>query len=61
VIAGTGVAPITELLRELVRSGFDGWVSVEEASNQGEAGFRQAIPYVERIWAEAGGAARMRQ
>jgi len=34
---------------------------VEEASNQGEAGFRQAIPYVERIWAEAGGAARMRQ
>ncbi len=61
VIAGTGVAPIAELLCELVRAGFDGWVSVEEASNQGEAGFRQAIPYVERIWAEAGGAARMRQ
>lgn len=47
---GTGVAPIREIFTELAKAGFDGWISVEEASNQGEAGFQQAIPYTMALW-----------
>lgn len=61
VVAGSGVAPIAAICRVLVEAGFDGWISVEEASNQGEAGFRQAIPFTERAWLEAGGAPRPRR
>lgn len=60
VLIGTGVAPIGAIYRTLVQAGFDGWVSVEEASKRGEAGFRDAIPYAEHTWIEAGGAPRVR-
>ncbi|NJN83823.1 MAG: sugar phosphate isomerase/epimerase [Caldilineaceae bacterium] len=60
VLLGTGVSPIVEQFRLLVEAGFDGWVSVEEASKTGEAGFRTAIPYAEAAWIQAGGAARVR-
>ncbi|MCB0064156.1 MAG: TIM barrel protein [Caldilineaceae bacterium] len=50
-LVGTGVAPIEAIFRVLAQSNFAGWISVEEASNQGEAGFRQAIPYVKALWA----------
>jgi sugar phosphate isomerase/epimerase len=59
-LLGTGVAPVQEIFTILVQNGFDGWVSVEEASKTGEAGFRTAIPRAERLWVEAGGAARVR-
>lgn len=58
VLAGTGVAPIVDLLRVLVDEGFDGWVSLEEASGQGPAVFGQAIEHVDRAWREAGGTPR---
>jgi sugar phosphate isomerase/epimerase len=58
VCLGEGVAPIVPMYRMLVAHGFDGWVSVEEASKQGEAGFRKAIPYADQAWVEAGGRAR---
>jgi sugar phosphate isomerase/epimerase len=60
VLLGTGVAPVGEMLNVLVGAGFDGWVSVEEASNEGEAGFRKAVSYAERVWDEAGGTPRHR-
>ncbi|HMN29464.1 MAG TPA: sugar phosphate isomerase/epimerase family protein [Caldilineaceae bacterium] len=41
-------------------TGFDGWVSVEEASKTGEEGFRLAIPTTERLWVAAGGSPRAR-
>ncbi len=50
-LVGTGVAPIEAIFTELAQSGFAGWISVEEASGQGEAGFRKAIPYVKELWA----------
>lgn len=40
VIAGTGVAPIRTILTNLFENGFNGWISVEEASMQDEEGFR---------------------
>ena len=58
VVVGTGVAPIAAIYRVLAEAGFDGWISVEEASGQGESGFRQAIPYADRTWVEAGGSSR---
>lgn len=58
VVVGTGVAPVQEIFHMLVENGFDGWVSVEEASGTGEAGFRQAIPRTEELWLAAGGAPR---
>lgn len=54
-LLGTGVAPVQAIFAALVQHGFDGWVSVEEASKTGEAGFRQAIPLAEQLWVAAGG------
>jgi sugar phosphate isomerase/epimerase len=58
VLLGEGVAPIVPQFRILANAGFDGWISVEEASKRGEEGFRKAIPYAEAAWLEAGGKPR---
>jgi sugar phosphate isomerase/epimerase len=58
VLLGEGVAPIVEIYRMVHEIGFDGWISVEEASKTGEEGFRKAIPYADRAWVAAGGAPR---
>jgi len=58
VLLGTGVAPVQEIFSRLVQIGFDGWVSVEEASKTGEEGFRRAIPYALQLWEQAGGKPR---
>ena len=58
VVVGTGAAPIVDLLRALLAGGFDGWVSIEEASRAGEEGLRSAVAFADRAWAQAGGAAR---
>ena len=58
VVLGTGVAPLAPIFQQLQAAGFNGWISVEEASRSGEAGFRQAIPYADQTWQMAGGAPR---
>ncbi len=60
VVLGEGVAPIVPLYRILREAGFDGWISVEEASKQGKEGFRRAIPYADQAWVAAGGTPRGR-
>jgi sugar phosphate isomerase/epimerase len=57
-IIGTGVAPAEALLRIMIERGFDGWVSIEEASRTGDDGFRQAVPFADWAWQAAGGAPR---
>jgi sugar phosphate isomerase/epimerase len=59
-IIGTGVAPIRELLRRIVSSGFDGWISIEEASSTGPEAFDRAVAFADRAWIEAGGNCRDR-
>ncbi len=49
-LVGTGVAPVREIFSLLHKTGFDSWISVEEASKTGEEGFRRAIPYVRELW-----------
>jgi sugar phosphate isomerase/epimerase len=61
VVLGTGVAPLEPIFQQLRDAGFDSWISVEEASRTAEAGFRQAIPYVDQIWQQVGGAPRARR
>ncbi len=51
-LVGTGVAPNRAIFEALAAANFDGWISVEEASKLGEAGFQQAIPYVKGLWQE---------
>ena len=55
VVIGTGAAPIEGVFQALHAIGFDGWISTEEASKTGEAGFRQAIPYVRQLWERVAG------
>ena len=50
VLLGTGVTPLKAIFDRLRAAGFDGWISLEEASKTGEDGFRQAIPYVKELW-----------
>jgi sugar phosphate isomerase/epimerase len=52
VVLGSGVAPIADILRTLVAGGFDGWLSIEEASRSGEQGFRQAVDFARLAWRE---------
>jgi sugar phosphate isomerase/epimerase len=57
---GTGVAPLRALVDRIRSAGFDGWISIEEASRTGEDGFRRAVEFADRLWIEAGGAPRER-
>jgi sugar phosphate isomerase/epimerase len=50
---GQGIAPIGEIFRRARARGFDGWVSIEEASRTGPDGFREAVAFVRRAWADA--------
>lgn len=59
-IIGTGVAPIPELLRRIVSSGFDGWISIEEGSRTGPEAFDWAVAFADREWVGAGGRRRDR-
>ncbi|MEX1018814.1 MAG: sugar phosphate isomerase/epimerase family protein [Litorilinea sp.] len=58
VVHGTGVAPVEAVFRTMIADGYDGWVSVEEASKQGDGGFEIAVPFCDRTWAAAGGTPR---
>ncbi len=49
VVIGTGAAPLAALFGDLGRMGFDGWLSMEEASRTGEAGFVAGLAAVRRL------------
>jgi sugar phosphate isomerase/epimerase len=55
---GTGAAPLRALLDQLTAHGFDGWLSIEEASRSGVDGFTHAVAVADRIWVESGGVPR---
>ena len=56
VLLGRGIVPFREIFAFLKRSGFDGWICIEEASRTGIAGIRDAARFVREKWAEAPGA-----
>lgn len=53
VMVGTGLVPFREMCSVLRGAGFDGWVCIEEASHQGEAGIKVAAQFVRKAWEEA--------
>jgi sugar phosphate isomerase/epimerase len=57
---GTGIAPIAATFERLAAFGWDGWLCMEEASFQGQAGIDAAARFVRTAWQRAG-AARARQ
>jgi sugar phosphate isomerase/epimerase len=59
-VIGTGAAPVEALLRIMVERGFDGWISIEEASRTGDDAFPTAIAFADRAWHAAGGKPRRR-
>jgi sugar phosphate isomerase/epimerase len=55
---GEGVAPIAAVLNALVAIGFDGWISIEEASRSGPEAFPAAVAFADAAWIGAGGNGR---
>lgn len=52
-LLGTGITPYLALFAELKHYGWDGWICLEEASNQGYAGMQTATEFVRHTWKAA--------
>jgi sugar phosphate isomerase/epimerase len=50
IAIGKGVVPIQSVFSYLKQQGFNGWLCIEEASNQGLDGITHAVQYVQRVW-----------
>ena len=53
VRVGTGASPIPQVFSRMRQAGYDGWLSIEEASRSGRVGFEQSIAYVRNTWEQA--------
>ena len=53
VRVGTGASPILQVFSRMRQAGYDGWLSIEEASRSGEAGFTESIAFVRQTWQQA--------
>ena len=53
VLVGSGLVPFKEMFGMLKGAGFDGWVCIEEASQQGKAGIAAATRFIRKTWEEA--------
>ncbi len=53
VRVGTGASPIPQIFSCMRQTGYDGWLSIEEASRSGQKGFEQSIAYVRNTWEQA--------
>ncbi len=56
VRVGTGASPIPQIFSHMRQANYDGWLSIEEASRQGQRGFEEAIQYVKQTWQQASSA-----
>jgi sugar phosphate isomerase/epimerase len=53
VLLGTGLVPFKEIFAYLKRTGFDGWICIEENSRLGQRGVQDAADFVRKTWQEA--------
>ena len=53
VRVGTGASPIPEVFSRMRQAGYDGWLSIEEASRLGKEGFTASIAFVRETWQQA--------
>lgn len=52
VLLGMGIVPFRKIFSLLKQNGFDGWLCIEEASNNGKEGIKKAADFVHKIWSE---------
>ena len=53
VLLGTGLVPFKDLFFYLKRSGFGGWICMEENSQLGQQGVQNAADFIRKTWQEA--------
>ncbi|MCY3740453.1 MAG: sugar phosphate isomerase/epimerase [Candidatus Poribacteria bacterium] len=53
VRVGTGASPIPQVFSRMRQAGYDGWLSIEEASRSGREGFTESIAFVQQTWQHA--------
>jgi len=53
ILLGAGLTPFIRIFACLQQAGWDGWICMEEASNQGKEGVRKAASFIRRTWQEA--------
>lgn len=53
VRVGTGASPIPQVFSRMKQAGYDGWLSIEEASRSGQEGFTESIALVRQTWQQA--------
>ncbi len=53
VLLGSGITPFIPLFARLKRAGWDGWICMEEASFQGQAGVEAAARFIRQAWEAA--------
>ena len=53
VRVGTGASPIPQVFSRMKQAGYDGWLSIEEASRLGQEGFTESIAFVRETWQQA--------
>ena len=53
VRVGTGASPIPQVFSHMKQAGYDGWLSIEEASRSGQEGFTESIVFVRKRWQQA--------
>ena len=53
VRVGTGASPIPQVFSRMRQAGYDGWLSIEEASRLGKAGFTESVAFVRNAWQRA--------
>ena len=58
VVPGTGTSPHASILKMLRDGGFDGWISVEEASGNGLDGLAAGFKHADAVWQAVGGTPR---
>ena len=53
VLVGKGLVPFNGIFRLLKSTGYDGTISIEEASGTGQKGVEAAVKFIRRAWSKA--------
>ncbi len=52
-IIGKGIVPFKSIFKFLKENKFDGWICIEEASNTGLSGVKEAVKFIKKTWLES--------